>query len=146
MSFLDSLMSFLETSGLEHPSLPAVGPAVIAAGALVAFADGRADPNELRTIDQTALAALFNQPGVADDIRVVLDRHADNFDRGLDYGRVHALAVLADWTSATEAQKDMVLRAALQIGQAGSELSDVERDAVREIARTLDLNPARYGL
>lgn len=146
MSFLDSLASFLESSGLEPASLPSVVPAVVAAGSLIAFADGRADPAELRTIDRTALAALIDRPGADDDVRMVIDRHADNFDRGLDYGRAHALSVLADWSSADAGRKEMVLRAALEVGRADGGLSDAERAAAREAALALGLDPAGYGL
>lgn len=146
MSLLDVLASYLEKSGLEYQALPSVIPAMIAAGALVAFADGAASPDELRMIDRTAFAQLASRTGAADDVRMVLDRHADNFDRGLDYGRAHAMAVLADWTSAPQAQKDLVMRAALQVGHAGSDLSQVERDAAREVAQVLGLEPGQYGL
>lgn len=146
MSLMDALVSFLKESGIEHEALPSVIPAMIAAGTLVAFADGAADQNELRVIDEAALTQLVKRAGAAEDIRMVLDRHADNFDRGLDYGRVHAVAVLADWSSASPSQKDMVMRAALEVGRAGSELSDAERDAAREVAEVLGLDPAQYGL
>lgn len=146
MPLMDVLASFLEKSGIEHEALPSVIPAMIAAGALVAFADGAADADELRTLDQGALAQLVDRAGAAADIRMVLDRQADNFDRGLDYGRAHAVAVLADWASAPRSQRDMVMRAALEVGRAGSALSDAERDAAREVAEVLGLDPAPYGL
>jgi len=146
MSLLDALASFLEQSGLEHESLPSVIPAMIAAGSLVAFADGAADPNELRAIDRTALTQLAGRAGAAEDVHRVVERHADNFDRGLDYGRAHAVAVLADWSSAPRPEKDAVMRAAIEVGRAGSDLSDAERAAAREVAEVLGLDPALYDL
>ncbi len=146
MSFLDTLMTLLEGSTLDRGSLPAAVPALVAAGSLVAFADGAADPAELREVDRAALARSLGRPGAAEDIRMVLDRHADNFDRGLGYGRAHAIAVLEDWGSATDAERDAVMRAALEVGRAQDGLSALERDAAREVARALGLDPARYGL
>ena len=51
MSFIDSLVSHLGDIDIEADALPALVPAVIAAGAMIAFADGAVEPKELKEID-----------------------------------------------------------------------------------------------
>ena len=62
MSFIDSLVSHLGDIDIEADALPALVPAVIAAGALIAFADGAVEPRELEEIDDEALKCLMGDP------------------------------------------------------------------------------------
>ena len=62
MSFIDSLVSHLGDIDVEADALPALVPAVIAAGALIAFADGAVEPKELEEIDDEALKCLMGDP------------------------------------------------------------------------------------
>ena len=149
MSFIDTLVSHLGEIGVETDDLPLLVPAVVAAGALVAFADGAADGSELREIDAEALRCLMGDEDRAADIHRVLDQHLSNFDRDHTFGHDRALSVLADFApDASEEQRVLVLRAALQVGGAGADgtLSPGEREAAREIARILRLDPAAQGL
>ncbi|UEM22195.1 TerB family tellurite resistance protein [Skermanella mucosa] len=147
MSFIDNLVSHLGEIGVESDDLPLLVPAVIAAGALIAFADGTAEGRELREIDSEALHCLMGDQGRADDIRRVLDQHLSNFDRDRTFGHDRALGVLADFApDAPMEQRELVLRSALQVGGACGALSPGERDAAREIARILRLDPAAQGL
>ncbi|UEM04860.1 TerB family tellurite resistance protein [Skermanella rosea] len=149
MSFIDTLVSHLGEIGAESDDLPLLVPAVIAAGALVAFADGKAEGSELREIDSEALRCLMGDQERAEDIQRVLDQHLSNFDRDRTFGHDRALGVLADFApDAPEEQRQLVLRSALQVGGAGADgtLSPGERDAAREIARILRLDPAAQGL
>ncbi|WP_158044174.1 TerB family tellurite resistance protein [Skermanella pratensis] len=149
MSFIDTLVSHLGETGIETDDLPLLVPAVIAAGALVAFADGAADGRELREIDAEALRCLMGDEERAADIHRVLDQHLSNFDRDRTFGHDRALAVLADFApDAPVGQRQLVLRSALQVGGAGAGRtpSPGERDAAREIARILRLDPDAQGL
>lgn len=149
MSFIDTLVSHLGEIGAESDDLPLLVPAVIAAGALVAFADGKAEGSELREIDSEALRCLMGDQERAEGIHRVLDQHLSNFDRDRTFGHDRALGVLADFApDAPEAQRQLVLRSALQVGGAGADgaLSPGERGAAREIARILRLDPAAQGL
>src|SRR3954471_2413247 len=99
MSFIDRLVSHLGDIDIEADALPALVPAVIAAGALIAFADGAVEPRELEEIDDEALKCLMGAPSAAEDIHRVVGLHMSNFDRDHEYGHDRALAVLADFAS-----------------------------------------------
>jgi tellurite resistance protein len=149
MSFIDSLISHLGGIGIERDALAALVPAVIAAGALIAFADGAVDPKELHEIDEEALKYLMDDPDAVEDIHRVIGLHLSNFDRDPAYGHDRALAVLADFVpDAPEDQKDIVLQAALHVARACHEgdLTPPERDAALEVAKTLKLDPATHGI
>jgi len=149
MSFIDSLVSHLGGVDIERDALPALVPAVIAAGLLIAFADGTVDPKELQEIDEEALKCLMGDPATADDIHRVISLHLSNFDRDPEYGHDRALAVLADFASdAPEDQKGIVLYATLHIARAchDGNLTPQERGAALEVAKTLNLDPAAHGI
>ena len=149
MSFIDSLLTHLGGTDIERDALPALVPAVIAAGALIAFADGAVDPKELHEIDEEALKYLMDDPDAVEDIHRVIGLHLSNFDRDPAYGHDRALAVLADFVpDAPEDQKDIVLQAALHVARACHEgdLTPPERDAALEVAKTLKLDPATHGI
>lgn len=149
MSFIDSLVSHLGDIDIEADALPALVPAVIAAGAMIAFADGAVEPKELKEIDDEALKCLMGDPATADDIHRVVDLHMSNFDRDAEYGHDRALAVLADFASdAPDDQKATVLNAALHVAQAchDGDLTPPERDAALEVARILELDSRTFGL
>jgi tellurite resistance protein len=152
MSFIDALIGHLAQHGAGHgigsDDLPLLVPAVVAAGAMVAFADGATDPAELREIDDEALGCLMGDATRTEDIHRVLAKHLSNYDRDVEFGHDRALAVLADFSDAPEDQRALVLRAALDVGGAGSDgaLTQPERDAALEIARILKLDPAAHGL
>ena len=55
MSFIDSLVSHLGDGDIEADALPALVPAVIAAGVLIASADGAFEARELEEIDDEEL-------------------------------------------------------------------------------------------
>ena len=98
---------FSASSSISSSSLV---PAVIAAGALIAFADGAVEPRELEEIDDEALKCLMGDPSAAEDIHRVVGLHMSNFDRDHEYGHDRALAVLADFASdAPDDQKITVL-------------------------------------
>jgi tellurite resistance protein len=149
MSFIDSLVSHLGDIDIEADALPALVPAVIAAGAMIAFADGAVEPKELKEIDDEALKCLMGDPATADDIHRVVGLHMSNFDRDAEYGHDRALAVLADFASdAPDDQKATVLNAALHVARAchDGDLTPPERDAALEVARILDLDSRTFGL
>jgi|SRR3954454_4113692 tellurite resistance protein len=149
MSFIDSLVSHLGGFDIEADALPALVPAVIAAGVLIAFADGAVEPKELQEIDQEALKCLMGDPATADNIHRVVKLHMSNFDRDPEYGHDRALAVVDDFASDAPAnQKDVVLQAALHIARAchDGDLTAPERDAALEVAKILKLDPATHGL
>ena len=95
MSFIDSLVSHLGDIDVEADALPSLVPAVIAAGVLIAFADGAVEPKELEEIDEEALKCLMGDSATADDIHRVIRQHMSNFDRDPEYGHDRALAC---WT------------------------------------------------
>jgi tellurite resistance protein len=149
MSFIDRLVSHLGDIDIEADALPALVPAVIAAGALIAFADGAVEPRELEEIDDEALKFLMGDPSAAEDIHRVVGLHMSNFDRDPEYGHDRALSVLADFASdAPDDQKVTVLNAALHIARAchDGDLTPPECDAAREVAKILKLDPATHGL
>ena len=149
MSFIDSLVSHLGDTGVEADALPSVVPAVIAAGVLIAFADGAVEPKELKEIDEEALNCLMGDPATADDVHRVIRQHMSNFDRDPEYGHDRALAVLADFASdAPDDQKITVMNAALHIARAchHGDLTPPECKAAREVAKILKLDLAAHGL
>ena len=149
MSFIDSLVSHLGDIDIEADALPSLVPAVIAAGVLIAFADGMIEPKELEEIDEEALKCLMGDSATADDVHRVIRQHMSNFDRDLEYGHDRALGVLDDFASdAPDDQKDTVLNAALHIARAchDGDLTVQERNAALEVAKILKLNPASHGL
>jgi predicted nucleic acid-binding protein/tellurite resistance protein len=149
MSFIDSLVSHLGDIDIEADALPALVPAVIAAGVLIASADGAFEARELEKIDDEALKCLMGDPSAAEDIHRVVGLHMSNFDRDPEYGHDRALAVLADFASdAPDDQKTTVLNAALHIARAchGGDLTPAECKAAREVAKILKLDLAAHGL
>jgi len=149
MSFIDSLVNHLGDIGVEADALPSLVPAVIAAGALIAFADGVVEPKELEEIDEEALKCLMGDPAMADDIHRVVKLHKSNFDRDPEYGHDRALAVLDDFASdAPDDQKVTLLNAALHVARAchDGDLTPPERGAALEVAKILKLDPATHGL
>ena len=149
MTILSTLVRLLGEDEVGSDALPALVPAIIAAGSLVAYADGACDPRELEEIDTEALQYIADDPEAASHIHHVFEQHAANFDRDADYGRDRACAVLADFApGAPQEQRDLVMRAALDVGKAGhgGTLTPTEREAALEIARVLKLEPGSYGL
>jgi tellurite resistance protein len=149
MSFIDSLVSHLGDTGVEADALPSVVPAVIAAGVLIAFADGAVEPKELKEIDEEALNCLMGDPATADDVHRVIRQHMSNFDRDAEYGHNRALGVLDDFASdAPDEQKGIVLNAALHVARAchDGDLTTQERNAALEVAKILKLDPTTHGL
>jgi len=149
MTILSTLVRLLGEDDVGSDALPALVPAVIAAGSLVAYADGACDPRELEEIDTEALHCITDDPDAVGHIHHVFGQHAANFDRDAEFGRDRAMAVLADFEpGAPQEQRDLVMRAALDVGKAGhgDTLSPVEREAALEIARVLKLEPGSYGL
>ena len=149
MSILSALARILGEDEVDRDALPALAPAVIAAGSIVAYADGACEPGELQEIDAEALGCVTDDPDAIAHIHHVFEQHAANFDRDSEYGRNRALAVLADFApGAPPEQRDLVMRAALDVGKAGQggTLSETEREAALEIARMLKLDPSGYGL
>lgn len=149
MSFIDSLVSHLGDSDIEADALPALVPAVIAAGVLIASADGAFGSRELAEIDDEALKCLMGDPSATEDIHRVVGLHMSNFDRDPEYGHDRALAVLADFApDAPDDQKTTVLNAALHIARAchHGDLTPLESKAAREVAKILKLDLAAHGL
>jgi predicted nucleic acid-binding protein/tellurite resistance protein len=149
MSFIDSLVSHLGDIDIEADALPALVPAVIAAGVLIAFADGAVESRELEEIDDEALKCLMGDPSAAEDIHHVVGLHMSNFDRDPEYGHDRALAVLADFASdAPDDQKITVMNAALHIARAchHGDLTPPECEAAREVAKILKVDLATFGL
>ena len=149
MSFIDSLVSHLGDTNVEADALPSVVPAVIAAGVLIAFADGAVESKELKEIDEEALNCLMGDPATADDVHRVIRQHMSNFDRDAEYGHDRALGVLDDFASdAPDDQKEVVLNAALHVANAchDGDLTAQERNAALEVAKILKLDPATHGL
>jgi tellurite resistance protein len=134
MSFIDSLVGHLGDIDIEADALPSVVPAVIAAGVLIAFADGAVEPKELAEIDEEALKCLMGDPATADDVHRVIRQHMSNFDRGSEYG--------------PDDQKEIVLSAALHIARNchDGDLTAQERNVALEVAKILKLDPATHGL
>ena len=149
MSFIDNLVSHLGNFDIEADALPSVVPAVIAAGVLIAFADGAVEPKELKEIDDEALKYLMGDTAETDDIHRVIGLHMSNFDRDPEYGHDRALAVLDDFASqAPDDQKEIVLQAALHVARAchDGDLTPPERNSALEVAKILKLDPASHGL
>jgi tellurite resistance protein len=149
MSFIDSLVGHLGDIDVEADALPSVVPAVIAAGVLIAFADGAVEPKELEEIDEEALKCLMGDPATADDVHRVIKQHMSNFDRDPQYSHDRALGVLDDFASdAPDDQKEIVLSAALHIASNchDGDLTAEERSAALEVAKILKLDPAPHGL
>jgi tellurite resistance protein len=149
MSFIDSLVSHLGNFDIEADALPSLVPAVIAAGVLIAFADGAVEPKELKEIDDEALKYLMGDTAETDDIHRVIGLHMSNFDRDSEYGHDRALAVLDDFASqAPDEQKEIVLQAALHVARAchDGDLTPPERNSALEVAKILKLEPATHGL
>jgi tellurite resistance protein len=123
-------------------------PAVIAAGVLIASADGTFESKELAEIDDEALKFLMGDPSAAEDIHRVVGQHMSNFDRDPEYGHDRALAVLADFASdAPDDQKITVMNAALHIARAchGGDLTPAECETAREVAKILKRDLAAHG-
>jgi len=149
MSFIDNLVSHLGNFDIEADALPSLVPAVIAAGVLIAFADGAVEPKELKEIDDEALKYLMGDTAETDDIHRVIGLHMSNFDRDPEYFHDRALAVLDDFASqAPDDQKEIVLQAALHVARAchDGDLTPPERNSALEVAKILKLDPASHGL
>jgi tellurite resistance protein len=119
--------------------------ATMAASALVALADGEINITELNIIDQaldTVHELNIYDPHEAVDI---YRDYIDGLQKAPAATRGKALDAVAKITGDARAAHILV-RVCIAIGKSDEDFSEAEKNTVRDLCRTLDIDPAEFEL
>ncbi len=119
--------------------------ATMAASALVALADGEINITELNVIDQaleTVQELNIYDPHKAVDI---YRSYIDGLETAPAATRARALGAVAKIAGDGHAA-NILIRVCIAIGKSDEDFSEPEIQTVRELCRTLGLDPAEFGV
>ena len=119
--------------------------ATMAACALVAAADGNVDANERRKvtgfISSNDTLAIFE----ADELQKKFNTYCDKLNADFDFGKIDLLQVISKLKK-DPAQARAAIQVAVIIGYADGNFDDDEKEIVRKICRSLEINQAEFDL
>ncbi len=119
--------------------------AIVAGCTYIAFADGKIDSTE----KQKMLGYLQNSPLTkvykTDEVIALFSENVARFEFDFDVGRAEALRIIGGQASNPMTAR-MLVRTCIVIGNADGNFDEKEKQAVRDIARELGLNPADFDL
>ena len=119
--------------------------AVVAACALIAYADGEVTADEKKKM---AGFMQVNEAMKVFDLNTTIEifnKYVQQMEFDLDIGRSEALSVIGK-LSGKGAESRAVVRLACAIGAADGDFDDSEKAAVRSICHELSLDPAEFDL
>lgn len=119
--------------------------AIVAACALVATADGGV--NEAEKVKMIDFMRLNDKMKVFDltDITTFFEKLLDHFKFSHSIGKAEALKYISK-VKGNEDNARLVILVACEIGLGDGDFSDQEKSVVREICRSLGLNPSDFGM
>lgn len=119
--------------------------AVVAGCALVAHADGVVRPEEKQKmmgfLRNSEVLSVFS----ADEIIVIFDKYAKQFEFDAQIGQASALQAVAK-VKDKEAEARLMVRVCCAVGAADGDFDEKERAVVRKICTELSLNPKDFDL
>lgn len=151
MSFLNKLKALATQASTEGQAMWGrfqSGPfadATMAACALIAAADGKIDQQERSRTAQF----ITSHPQLKDfnvaALRQKYEAYCDAVTRDFDFGKIELMQVIGK-LSHKPAEARAVVQLAVVIGNADGDFDDHERRVVRELAQSLKLDPAEFGV
>lgn len=119
--------------------------AVVAGCALVAHADGVVRPEEKQKmmgfLRNSEVLSVFS----ADEIIVIFDKYAKQFEFDAQIGQASALQAVAK-VKDKEAEARLMVRVCCAVGAADGDFDEKEKAVVRKICTELSLNPKDFDL
>ena len=119
--------------------------AVVAGCALVAHADGVVRPEEKQKmmgfLRNSEVLSVFS----ADEIIVIFDKYAKQFEFDSQIGQASALQAVAK-VKDKEAEARLMVRVCCAVGAADGDFDEKEKAVVRKICTELSLNPKDFDL
>ena len=133
------------TSAVWTPSEASQFDALVAACALVAYADGWITPEErdevrdrLRRLDAIALFGI-------EDALAAFEQHVERFERDLDDG-VEAAEAAVQRLAARPGPAHLLVVAACAIAGSDGGFDEAERETILRLCDLLEVDPASFGL
>lgn len=116
--------------------------AIVAGAVLVAHADGDCSDEELSVL-HNIIEANDNLKHFGSEIGKTIDRYCDMYKAGARLAKVKLMKEIND-VSADEEQKIEAFIIAIEIADADGTIDDSELTMLKEIGKTLGLNPENY--
>lgn len=116
--------------------------AIVAGSILVAYADGDCSPEELQKLSDV-IAANDNLAHFGSEIGKTIDKYSSMYEAGSRLAKVKLMKEIND-IQADEEQKIEAFIIAIEVADADGEIDDDEMKILKEIGKTLGLNPETY--
>ncbi|EJL6982399.1 tellurite resistance TerB family protein [Vibrio cholerae] len=116
--------------------------AIVAAAVLVANADGECSAKELEKLDKI-ISANDNLMHFGSEIGKTIDKYATMYEAGARLAKMKLMKEISDVDS-DEKQKEEAFIIAIEIADADGEIDETELAVLREIGKSLGLNPDSY--
>lgn len=116
--------------------------AIVAGAVLVAYSDGDCSAEELTKLDGI-IAANDNLKHFGSEIGATIDKYSAMYESGARLAKVKLMNEIKD-VQADEDQKIEAFIIAIEIADADGEIDEKELGLLKEIGKTLGLNPDNY--
>tara|TARA_R110002012_G_scaffold303901_2_gene506156 strand:- start:174 stop:605 length:432 start_codon:yes stop_codon:yes gene_type:complete len=116
--------------------------AIVAGAVLVAFADGDCSAEELTTL-HGIIENNDNLKHFGSEIGATIDKYSGMYESGKRLAKVKLMKEITD-VQADEEQKIEAFIIAIEIADADGEIDDEEMAVLKDIGKSLGLNPENY--
>ncbi len=151
MGFLDQLKGKLSTLSNDLTTQVSkfksndFAEASMAMCALIAAADGTISPDEKRKMAGFISSNDTMKVFPAADLKAKFDRYTDKLTADYDFGKIEAIQAIGKLRTKPD-QARAVIQLGLIIGAADGNFDEAEKLAVREVARSVSLDPEEFGV